>query len=241
LWTPDTAITEPQHNDDSRLIKSSAEFVAGFVPPDYVVVGLLQRRFLYSNTGQTGAGKTAVTLRLAASTAQGTTFAGRETKKCRVLYAAAENPDDVRMRWIAPRAAYGFDTDTIELYFTEGRFTISKMATQLRAEAEKRGGEFGLVVIDTGPAFFEGDDENSRAQMGAHAAKLAQAMGWKLFSGEPNKMRAKRCVDALKRAKLIKETRTGRWQLTPEGSKVLKGETDDKNAVTVATAKMLQP
>jgi len=151
LWTPDTAITEPQHNDDSRLIKSSAEFVAGFVPPDYVVVGLLQRRFLYSNTGQTGAGKTAVTLRLAASTAQGTTFAGRETKKCRVLYAAAENPDDVRMRWIAPRAAYGFDTDTIELYFTEGRFTISKMATQLRAEAEKRGGEFGLVVIDTGP------------------------------------------------------------------------------------------
>src|SRR5215470_3945640 len=70
LWTPDTAITEPQHNDDSRLIKSSAEFVAGFVPPDYVVVGLLQRRFLYSNTGQTGAGKTAVTLRLAASTAQ---------------------------------------------------------------------------------------------------------------------------------------------------------------------------
>ena len=75
----------------------------------------------------------------------------------------------------------------------------------------------------------------------ATLAKLAQAMGWKLFSGEPIKMRAKRCVDALKRAKLIKETRTGRWQLTPEGSKVLKGETDDKNAVTVATAKMLQP
>jgi len=72
-------------------------------------------------------------------------------------------------------------------------------------------------------------------------AFLGARLRKKLFSGEPNKMRAKRCVDALKRAKLIKETRTGRWQLTPEGSKVLKGETDDKNAVTVATAKMLQP
>jgi hypothetical protein len=351
VWTPDTTIAD----DSSRLIKSSAEFVAGFVPPDYVVVGLLQRRFLYSNTGQTGAGKTGVTLRLAASTAIGMNFAGRETKKCRVFYAAAENPDDVRMRWIALAQHMGFNTNEIEVYFTEGRFTISKMASKLRAEAEQLGGEFGLVIIDTGPAFFEGDDENSRAQMGAHArmlrsliniipggpcvlvnchpvknatednllpagggtflnevdgnltcakndsvtemhwqgkfrgpefapmnfliktvtheelkdsdgrliptvicevlsekarediaaagrndedeilkridadpaatlAKLAQAMGWKLFSGEPNKMRAKRCVDALKRAKLIKETRTGRWQLTPEGTKALGDE-----------------
>jgi hypothetical protein len=34
------------------IIKSSAEFVAGFVPPEYVVVGLLQRRFFYSLNAQ---------------------------------------------------------------------------------------------------------------------------------------------------------------------------------------------
>src|ERR1700730_11745508 len=85
----------------SPIIKTSKEFVTGFVPPEYVVVGLLQRRFIYSNTGQTGAGKTAVALRLAASAALGILFAGRVTKKMRVLFAAAENPDDVRMRWIA--------------------------------------------------------------------------------------------------------------------------------------------
>ena len=31
------------------------------------------------------------------------------------------------------------------------------------------GGDFGLVVIDTGPVFYEGDDENSRKQQGRHA------------------------------------------------------------------------
>jgi hypothetical protein len=50
-------------------------------------------------------------------------------------------------------------------------------------------------------------------------------MAWKLYSGDPNKMKALRCINALKRAKLIKETRTGRWQVTPEGVKALKGET----------------
>jgi hypothetical protein len=42
----------------------------------------------------------------------------------------------------------------------------------LQTEAEKLGGNFGLVIVDTSPAFFEGDDENSRKQMGTHAALL---------------------------------------------------------------------
>jgi hypothetical protein len=336
------------------LIKSSGQFTAGFTPPDYVVVGLIQRRFCYSLTGQTGAGKTVVTLRLAASTAMGIDFAGRKTKKARVLYAAAENPDDVRMRWIALAQHMGFDIDAIEVFFTEGCFSISKMSAKLREEAEKVGGEFGLIIIDTSPAFFEGDDENSRSQMGAHArlmrglintipggpavianchpvknaaannllpsgggtylnevdgnftcakndsttemhwqgkfrgpefaplnfmiktvthqdlkdsdgrliptviceylteqakeeiaatgrkdedkmlelisssprasyAVLAAEMGWKLHSGDPNKMKAKRCVGELQKAKLIKETRSGGWSVTPAGKRALEG------------------
>ena len=59
----------------------------------------------------------------------------------------------------------------------------------------------------------------------ATCASLATTMAWKLYSGDPNKMNALRCINALKRAKLIKETRTGRWQVTPEGVKALKGET----------------
>ena len=49
----------------SKLALSSAEFVAGFTPPDYLIAGLLQRRFLYSLTSPTGGGKTAIAILLA--------------------------------------------------------------------------------------------------------------------------------------------------------------------------------
>jgi hypothetical protein len=221
------------------LLKSSKDFVAGFVPPDYLVDGLLQEAFLYSLTGATGAGKTAITLRLAASVANGRMFAGRETKQRRVLYLAAENPVDVRMRWIALAEQMDFAADSIEVYFVEGAFKISEMADTLKNEAERAGGEFGLVIIDTGPVFYEGDDENNRKQKvsdedqvlaiinadpAASLATIATKMEWKLFSGEPYKMKAKRTTDALKAAKLIKETRAGNHMLTDEGKKTLKGE-----------------
>ncbi len=350
-------------------IKTSGQFVAGFVAPDYIVDGLLQEGFLYSLTGATGAGKTAITLRLAASVAQrplilqkgmvgseGHEFAGREVKQRRVLYLAAENPDDIRMRWIALAQNMGFDVDAIEVFFITGVFKISQASAALKEEAEKNGGEFGLVIVDTGPVFFEGDDENNRTQQGQHAkmmrvlieiipgkptiivnchpvknappdalepagggsfvntvdgnltaaktdsttelhwfkkhrgvefapmhfliktvtherlvdsrgrliptvicewisekakeelaeqrvgdedailkmiardqrathASMAQAMGWQLYSGEPNKMRVSRCIASLVKAKLVKVSRRGHPKLTDEGEKAAAGAT----------------
>jgi hypothetical protein len=73
-WIPSPGMAEHFNGGDEpitrRLILSSAQFVSGFVPPDYVIFGLLQRRFLYSLTGKTGAGKTAILLRIAARTLQ---------------------------------------------------------------------------------------------------------------------------------------------------------------------------
>ena len=71
-----------QHEDDQRrangnsgatsqqqevrpAILPKAEFLKGFVPPDYIIDGMLQRRFIYSLTGQTGHAKTAIALVLA--------------------------------------------------------------------------------------------------------------------------------------------------------------------------------
>jgi hypothetical protein len=352
---PKKRTTEPRPAVPPLAIKTSAEFITGYVAPDYILDGMLQQAFLYSLTGATGAGKTSITLRLAASTALGEQFANRETKKGRVLYLAAENPDDARMRWIALAQQMEFDVNTIEVFFVDRRFTISKMKELLTAELHRHGGEFVLVIIDTGPAFFEGDDESSRAQMSVHAtmfrglidiipgrpciivnchpvknaapdnllpsgggtflnemdgnltasktestvelhwqgkfrgpefaplhfliktvthqdlkdkkgrliptcmcefisdqvkeeiakakvvdengvlelisqnpkislASIATAMNWKLYSGDPNKMKAKRCVEALKKAKFVKETRGGLLEITAEGKKALKGE-----------------
>src|SRR5262249_139592 len=46
------------------LMQSSTEFITNFVPPDYLIDGLIQRRFIYSMTGPTGEGKTSVVLPL---------------------------------------------------------------------------------------------------------------------------------------------------------------------------------
>ena len=48
------------------------------------------------------------------------------------------------------------------------------LAERLKAEAARCGGEFGLVIIDTGPVFYEGDDENNRTQQARHALMLRE-------------------------------------------------------------------
>jgi AAA domain len=106
----------------SRLRQTSSQFVADFVPPDYLLDGVLQRRFLYSFTGRTGSGKTAVVLLLAASVALGRKIGELEVAPGRVFYFCGENPDDVRMRWIALAQQMDFDIDMIDVDFFPGPF-----------------------------------------------------------------------------------------------------------------------
>ena len=58
----------------------------------------------------------------------------------------------------------------------------------------------------------------------ASHANIATAMGWKLYSGEPHKSKAKRRIDALIKAKLVKVVRDGSFQVTKEGKTALKEE-----------------
>jgi DNA-binding MarR family transcriptional regulator len=152
-------------------IKSSADFVRDFFPPDYLVDGLLQRRFIYSFTGQTGSGKTAVALLLAVSIARGVPIGGREVERGRVLYIAGENPDDVRQRWIAMAEKMGFDLDSIDVHFIDDTRDLDEVERRARDEGEKLGG-FSLVVVDTAAAFFTGENENDNVQNGNYARRL---------------------------------------------------------------------
>jgi len=159
--------------DEAPLIKSSAEFRTGFTPPDYLINGILQRRFCYSLTAPTGTGKTNILLLIAACIALGRSFAGRYAERGRVLFFAGENPDDVRMRWIALAEHMGFDPDAIEVYFIPGTFKIADLKRRIRREAERIGG-FALVGIDTSAAYFPGSDENNNVEMGAHVREMRE-------------------------------------------------------------------
>jgi hypothetical protein len=165
-------------NGAGRLIQSSAEFVAGFTPPDYLVEGLIQRRFVYAMTAPPGDGKTCVALRIAAHAATGLSLGGREVEKIRVLFFAGENPDDVRMRWIKLCEEMKQDPADLEVSFLPGAPPIAEdqIRKRINAEVAERG-PLGLLIVDTSAAYFRGDDENSNAQLGAHARMLRSFVG----------------------------------------------------------------
>lgn len=152
----------------------SAQFVAGFVPPDYTIDGLLQRRFLYSFTGPTGHGKTSIVLRLAAHKAEGWTLTGREMDAGAVLFFAGENPNDVRMRWIKMCEEMNLDPDTVDVYFLDGTPDIggNEFRKRINAEVAAIGRLISLLIVDTSAAYYTGDDENDRVQMRKHAQML---------------------------------------------------------------------
>jgi len=152
-------------------IMSSGEFVRGFVPPDYLIDGIIQSGFLYAITGQTGAGKTAVALLMTLCIARGDDLAGQGVKRGRVLYFAGENPDDVRMRWIGLCHELKMDPDNVDVHFIEGVFSISEFAERIEQDVTALGG-VDAIFVDTTAAYFPGTDENSNVEMGAYARLL---------------------------------------------------------------------
>jgi len=155
-------------------IQSQAHFLADFIPPDYLVDGVLQRRFVYSLTAQTGHGKTALALLLAravGSADPNARFGSHAVEKGRVVYFVGENPDDVRCRLIGTNAERQDDPSLDRIHYIVGVFNIAEMHERLAGAIDKLGG-VDLVIVDTSAAYFLKDDENNNPQMGEHARVL---------------------------------------------------------------------
>jgi len=118
---------------------------------------------LYTLTGRTGEGKTAllVLLALAIVTGRGDLI-GRKVKKGRVAFATAENPDDLRMRFMVACFVLKLDPSIIgrDLLVSDNRVAPEDIHDWLRST----GGEFTLVVIDTWQAFFDGREPNNNSE-----------------------------------------------------------------------------
>ena len=159
-----------------RLL-SKADFIGGFIPPDYLIDGMLQRRFVYSLTGQTGHAKSAIALlvsELVSSTDPDLRYFGvHEVFKGRVCYFVGENPDDIRMRVIGADSKRNGGPDPLidHIVFIPGVFNISEMFAELERQM-KVVGSFELIVVDTSAAYFLGNEELSNTQMGTHARML---------------------------------------------------------------------
>lgn len=152
------------------VIQTTAEFVREWSPKPFVLKPILEQGRLYTATGPTGTGKTAIALLIALHIARGQELAGRRVKQCDVLFLAGENHEDVRTRWLTMLKLDGIDPATVGVHFVGGRFSIEGHFDVVKAHLEKHA--TGLVIVDTLQAFFDGDDSNSNEQMKALAHVL---------------------------------------------------------------------
>lgn len=165
---------DPPQSDAKRSFPylSYVEFTKGFVAPNFVIQALgMQRGFCYSFTGATGSGKTAVSLLLMAYVSLGKSIAGKSVDTGRTLMLSGENPDDVRMRCIGMAEQMGFAADEIPMDFIPGVFSIRERFPDIAHRVNERGG-VSLICVDTAPAYFAGEDENSNKELGDHARML---------------------------------------------------------------------
>jgi AAA domain-containing protein len=153
---------------------SKTDFVLGFKPPNYLIEGMLQRRFIYSLTGQTGHAKTALALLIAGlvgSSNPNATLGSHKVEKGRAVYFVGENPDDIRMRVIGADSQRRDDPTADQIWFIPGVFNIMEMFNALGNKLVQIGGA-DLIIVDTSAAYFLGADEISNVEMGRHARML---------------------------------------------------------------------
>jgi hypothetical protein len=140
------------------------KFCSEFRPISYAVAGLMREGSLYTLTGRTGEGKTTflVKLALAVATGQGERMIGRKVKKGRVAFATAENPDDLRMRFMVACFVFGIDLEVIDddILISDNRVAPEDIVDWIK----KTGEAFTLILIDTWQAFFDGKEPNNNAE-----------------------------------------------------------------------------
>lgn len=145
-----------------------------FVLPEYLWDGILMKRFCYSLTAQTGVGKTAMALLIAAHVAIGKALCGLDVERGTVIYFAGENPVDVDMRWFGLCLLMGLDPDTIDVHIIAGVVPLSKVTGKIADECKAKHLRPSLVIVDTAAAYFEGDEENGNTAMGNYARQLRE-------------------------------------------------------------------
>jgi hypothetical protein len=145
-----------------------ADLLENYIPPEYLIENLFKCGYVYSLTGLTSSGKTAIALCLAMHVATNANIGNRAVNGGRVVYFAGENPDDVTQRLMG--MTDGIDATVINLSVVP--YASRETAELAIGELIADGREIALLVIDTSTAYFAGEDENDNKAALEHAKWL---------------------------------------------------------------------
>jgi AAA domain len=164
--------TDPTRKSRQSRILSGADFVAGHIPPVWLIDGIVQRGRLYACTSLTGHGKTAVWLFNACMIHAGRMIGQLDVFQGNVLFLAGENPADLEARMIGMAQTCKLRPNQLP-YVLPGSFPLTEQeADALKRDIAGLGVPLALIIGDTASSFFPGDDENSNVQAGTYARTL---------------------------------------------------------------------
>lgn len=156
----------------ARRVRTGDAFVGAFVPPDWLIDGILERGRLYACTSSTGHGKTAVWCYIACMMQAGRPVGALETARGNVLYWAGENHVDVQARMLGMCHAYKIPSLDLPFVLSETFPLTLEARSAIIDDILLIGGPLDLVVIDTAAAYFPGDDENDNVAVGTYGRTL---------------------------------------------------------------------
>lgn len=171
----------PQYALDPLRSKPLREFLSQSPVVEFLIDDCLRRGWLYTCTAQPGGGKTGFGVRMALSVATGDKLASFQCQSVPVVFIAAENPEDVNMRFriaIERRASINgpawADTALANIHIVDKSFTLAGRQAELLAVVNACSA--GLVIVDTDQAISLGDgstevDNDDRM---AHAKRLRE-------------------------------------------------------------------
>ena len=150
-----------------------------FLSEDAVVVFLiddmLRQGWLYTVCGRTGAGKSGFGVLLTLLIASGGMLAGRQCQAGPVLYIAAENPDDVRHRFIVAIEIMCLDEEVIDrIQVVDKSFLLQQRISELKRIIDATGAAAVIVDTDQAVSLQSGANENDNVERIEHARRLRQ-------------------------------------------------------------------
>lgn len=168
----------PVPSNDNRgepLFVRVADMVAH--PPVFLIDGLLEQDAVGAVFGDPAAGKSLVTIDLAACVATGETFHSRTVRAGPVFYIAGEGNSGLRRRFAAWEELRGRSLASAPLFASQTAIQLLEAASGARLTAAIDAlalshGSPKLIVIDTLNRNFGAGDENSTADMTAFVAAV---------------------------------------------------------------------
>jgi hypothetical protein len=134
----------------------------------YLIKGVLPAAGLGVLYGESGSGKSFITLDMAVAIARGAEWRGKRTTQGRVVYVVAEGATGFRNRLIAYARSHGLESSDIPLDFIDATPNLMDVshAKAVCAAIAASGDQPSMVVIDTLAQTMAGANENSSEDMG---------------------------------------------------------------------------